>query len=91
MLKIVNVKLNESETQWINNVLSIFLLCIRHNFTVLLGDQIVFEPCGDSAGTSLVYTNSKEVFEQCTPQSNISTDIIYNHIGEILSMVHVIW
>ena len=50
-------------------------------FVVLLGDDILFHPCGDSNLTNLVYTNSKEVFEQFTPPNNISSDVIYDYVG----------
>ena len=70
---------------------SILLLCFRNEFTVLLGDTIFFQPCGDSQGTNLIFTDNREVFEQCIPQSNITSDIIYNYIGKILLLIHVIY
>ena len=51
-------------------------------FTVQLGDVIVFQPCGDSEGTNLIYTDNKEVFEQCVPQSDVPSDAAYYHIGD---------
>ena len=51
---------------------------------MLLGDKMIFQPCGDSNETNLVYTNNKTVFEQCIPKSDLSSDTIYNDIGKAL-------
>ena len=50
-------------------------------FVVLLGDDIIFHPCGDSDVSTLKYTNSKEVFEQCTPPDNIPSGVLYTEVG----------
>ena len=57
------------------------LLKKKDVFTVLLGDLLVFEPCGDSNSSSLVYTDSRDVFANCTLASDVSSDIQYSHIG----------
>ena len=72
-----------------SNVSSVSFLCLRRTFTVLLGDDILFEPCGDSPFSNLIYTNSKEVFEQCIPASNVSADVMYTEIGKIFANDHV--
>ena len=54
----------------------------RNIFQARIGDSLLFDPCGDSAYTTLVYTDSKKVFDQCIPESNHSSDIIYNRIGK---------
>ena len=73
-----------------SNVSSVLLLCLRRTFIVLLGDDILFEPCGDSNHSNLFYTNSKEVFENCTPESDVSGDVMYTEIGKIFANDHVI-
>lgn len=54
-------------------------------FIVLIGDTLKFNPCGDSDHTNLVYTNSKQVFDDCIPRNNISADVIYNSIGDCVN------
>ena len=48
-----------------------------------MNDTIAFEPCGNSARSTLVYTNSKQVFGLCTAKANASSDVVYTKIGEI--------
>ena len=43
------------------------LLQDGNSFTAKLGDVLVFDPCGDSNGTNLVYTTSKDAYEDCRP------------------------
>ena len=62
----------------------VFFPRFRNTFSVLLGDKMIFEPCGDSNETNLIYTNNKTVFEQCIPRSNLSDDTIYNDIGKTI-------
>ena len=54
-------------------------------FTVQLGDEIVFQPCGDSKGSNVIYTNSKGVFEDCKSPSTISSEVVYIHIGDCVN------
>ena len=54
-------------------------------FTVQVWDLLVFQPCGDSAGTNLIYTNGKEVFDECIPQMNVSSDVRYVYIGDCVN------
>ena len=49
-----------------------------------MNDTIAFKPCGNSVHSTLVYTNNKQVFSLCTPEANVSNDIVYTKIGEIL-------
>ena len=52
-------------------------------FTVQLGDEIIFHPCGVSQGTNVVYTNSEAVFEDCIPRRNVSSEAIYRNVTYI--------
>ena len=56
---------------------------LRENnvFTVQLGVLVIFEPCGDSEGTNLIYTDSEDVFNDCIPKANVSSDVLYIRIG----------
>ena len=76
-MNVIDVKLNGQIKLFI-----FFVFYFRNMFTVLLGDKIIFQPCGDSNGTNLVYTNNKTVFEQCIPESDTSSGTFYNHIGK---------
>ena len=50
-------------------------------FTVELGELLIFDPCGDSDGTNLIYTDSQEVYNDCTPKGNVSSSDLYILIG----------
>ena len=50
-------------------------------FTVKLGELLIFQPCGDSNGTNLIYTDSQEVFNDCISEGNVSSSDLYIFIG----------
>ena len=74
------VKSEEITVAWNSSILG-----NKAVFTVKLGDEIIFQPCGVSQGTNVVYTNSESVFEDCIPRRNISSGAIYRNV----TYVHV--
>ena len=71
------------------------LLKKNNVFIVSLGDKLVFEPCGDSNLTSLVYTNSRDAFANCiapsgaptsdAPTSDACSDFRFSEIGNCVN------